>query len=58
MSEPKKTTLGEVINYTPDAYLSEDDLYFLRKTFKGNDRLIKLLRKLLCPSALDPDLPI
>lgn len=37
--------------------ITEDERDLLRATFKGNDKLLKLLRKLFLPE-LDPDAPI
>jgi hypothetical protein len=58
MAEQQKTSLRDVINYSPEQYLSEEELAIIRSTFKGNDRLIKILRKIMVPSAADLELPI
>jgi len=59
MSENQKpATLSDIINYQPEQYLSEAELSLVRSTFKDNDRLIKVLRKVLLPTAFDTDLPI
>lgn len=51
-------TLDELLPYVPDMYLKPDEVKELQTVFKGNERLIKILRKLFLPSALDPELPI
>lgn len=56
--QPKQAQLRDVLPYEPESYLSEQDLALLQTTFRGNDRLIKILRKLLLPTAFDPELPI
>lgn len=58
MSEQQKATLQDVLNYDADSYLSEDEIDLIRRTFKGNDKLIKVIRKILMPVLEDPDLPI
>jgi hypothetical protein len=58
MAEQQKASLRDVINYAPEQYLSEEELSTIRSTFRGNDKLIKILRKIMLPSALDLELPI
>lgn len=53
-----KSRLQDLLPYKPDTYLSDDEYSLVRSTFKGNDKLIKVLRKLLLPTAFDPELPI
>ena len=54
----KPTTLADIINYEPDKYITDDEMSLVRSTFKGNDRLIKVIRKIMLPTTLDPELPI
>ena len=51
-------TLNELLPYQPDQYLKPDEVAELQSVFKGNERLIKILRKLFLPTAYDPELPI
>lgn len=53
-----KAQLKDILNYNPDAYLSQEDLSLIKNTFGGNPRLIKVLRKILMPVVEDPDMPI
>lgn len=54
----KRTTLSDVINYAPETYLKQEELELIQSTFKGNDKLIKVLRKIMLPSVGDADMPI
>jgi hypothetical protein len=56
MSE--RATLRDVINYEPDTYLTQDDIKLIQATFRGNNELVAVLRKVLLPSVGDPNLPI
>ena len=58
MSNQEKASLSDIINYKAELYITEEDQTLLRDTFKGNERLIKLLRKVLLPTLSDPGLPI
>lgn len=58
MSEQKPATLSDIINYEPDTYLTVEDLDIIRSTFKGNKRLMRVLRKIMVPSVGDPELPV
>lgn len=53
-----KATLKDLINYDTEMYLSKEEEDLIRRTFKGNNALIKVLRKLFMPTAFDPELPI
>lgn len=53
-----KTGLRDIINYQPQNYFSNDEVALIQNTFKGNSRLIGVLRKLFIPTITDPDLPI
>lgn len=54
----ERATLKDLINYEPDTYITKDETSLIRNTFKGNDALFKVLRKVLLPSVGDPNLPI
>jgi|SRR3990167_2404300 len=56
MSQP--ANLKDILSYDPETYLSKDEVALIQNTFKGNERLIKVLRKLFLPTAFDPELPI
>jgi len=58
--QDSKTTLADVIgdSYTPEQYLSDGEIDLIKRTFKGNDALIKVLRKIFMTTAMDPELPI
>lgn len=58
MSEQKPATLSDIINYEPDTYLTVEDLDIIRSTFKGNKRLMRVLRKIMVPSVGDTELPV
>ena len=54
----KPASLKDVLPYETEAYLSKDEVTLVQNTFRGNEKLIKVLRKILLPTALDPELPI
>lgn len=58
----QKATLRDLTKdfYVPDNYLSADEDALIKNTFSGEtgDKLIKILRKIFLPTALDPELPI
>ena len=54
----EKSQLKEFLNYQPEEYLTDAEKTLLKQTFYNNDRLLKLLRKLLLPTVTDADLPI
>ena len=58
MSNKERATLSDVINYTPDTYLTEGDVELIRNTFKDNPRLMRVLRKVFLPSVGDGDMPV
>ena len=61
MSNPQerdKASLSDIINYKAELYITEEDQALIRDTFKGNERLIKLLRKVLLPTMADSNLPV
>jgi hypothetical protein len=58
MADNKPASLKDVLPYDPETYLSKDEVDLIRNTFQGNEKLIKVLRKIFLPSAFDPELPI
>jgi hypothetical protein len=50
--------LGDVLNYDPEQELSAEELSLIQHTFKGNNQLIAVLRKVFLPTLSDPSLPI
>lgn len=58
MAEPRPVQLRDVLPYEPETYLTESDLKWIQDVFRGDERGIKILRKLFLPTALDPELPI
>ncbi len=56
--EQKKATLKDILNYDTETYLSQSEVDLIKRTFKNNPELIKVLRKILLPTAFDPELPI
>lgn len=56
--KPQRASLSDMLNYEPDRYITDDEVRLLQSTFRGNKKLINLLRKLLIPTMSDPDLPI
>lgn len=59
MAEPEqRATLRDVINYEPEQYLSDEEIKLIQATFRGNNQLFKILRKVMAPTISDPELPI
>lgn len=56
MPEQKKASLRDVINYEADTFLSEDEVSLIRNVF-ADQKVIRVLRKVLLPSVNDPSLP-
>lgn len=54
----KPANLKDVLPYDPETYLSSDEVKLVQNTFRGNEKLIKVLRKIFLPTAFDPELPI
>ena|SRR3990167_1409323 len=58
MQNDKKVSLKDVLNYTADTLISNEDIALLRRAFKDNSALLNALRKLLLPSVGDSEMPI
>lgn len=54
----KGATLSDVLNYDPEQELSEQEISLIQNTFRGNNALIAVLRKVFLPTLSDPSLPI
>lgn len=52
----QRASLRDILNYEPEEYLSEDELNWIRDTFKGNEKGINVIRKLFMPNV--KDLPV
>lgn len=59
MAEQKPSSLKDIVGqyYEPEAYLSSDELSLIKSHFKDN-KVIKVLRKILLPTVADPDMPL
>lgn len=52
----KPVSLKDLLNYEAETYLSENDIDWVRSTFKDNPRGIAIIRKMFLP--ISHDLPI
>lgn len=53
-----KSGLGDILNYDPGNYFSEQEIGLIQSTFNGNQALLNVLRKILLPTLGDPEMPI
>jgi hypothetical protein len=51
--QQQAATLRDVLNYEPETYLSEDDMQWIRDTFKNNHKAISIVRKIFLPYYAD-----
>lgn len=58
MAKQERAQLKDILNYDPEVYFSEEEVSLLRSHFKGNVKLLAVLRKLFIPTIADPSLPI
>lgn len=58
MDDSQRATLRDIINYEPEAYLNEDEIKIIQDTFRNNNKLITILRKIMLPTMSDPSLPV
>ena len=57
--QPKeRSTLADILNYEPEQLLSKDEMALIGSVLNANPTFIKILRKVLLPSVVDPDMPI
>jgi len=56
MAEQAK--LQDMLSYTPEQYYTDEEMKLIRKTFKDNPELLKVLRKTFIPTITDPELPL
>lgn len=54
----EQAKLKDVLEYTPESYYTTGELELIKRTFKGNSELFRILRKTLLPSVADPNLPM
>lgn len=54
--EETKVTLEDVIGYAPETYFSEDEISWIKGTFRNNPKAINTIRKVFLPTA--KDLPV
>jgi hypothetical protein len=54
----QRASLRDVLNYEPEQYLSADELALIKSTFKDNQKLLNVLRKVMLPTISDPSLPV
>jgi len=47
-----------MLSYTPEQYYTDEEMKLIRKTFKDNPELLKVLRKTFIPTITDPELPL
>ena len=57
-SKGERAKLADVINYQPEQYLSAAEISLIQNTFKNNQALINVVRKVFIPTISDPTLPI
>jgi hypothetical protein len=56
MEQNNQVSLRDVLNYEAEQYLSEDEIDWIRQTFKGNTKAINIIRKCFIP--VMHDLPV
>jgi hypothetical protein len=54
----QRAQLKDMLSYEADTYYSEDEIGLIRRTFKDNNELIKVIRKTFLPTISDPELPL
>jgi hypothetical protein len=55
MSDNQKSPLQ--LNYAPPERFSDEERSIIRSTFKDNDKLLNILKKIMIPQYSDPDVP-
>jgi len=56
--EPTKARIEDVVSYQPKDYITQDEKNLIRYHFKGNDKLLNIIRKVFLPTIQDPELPL
>ncbi len=58
--EGKKVTIDEIVGYKADTYISEKEIKTIQSVFGGpqGKEILAILRKIMLPTVLDPNLPI
>lgn len=54
----QRASLRDVLNYDPEVYITPDEMALIKDTFKDNPKLLGVLRKVMLPTLLDPQLPL
>lgn len=59
-TQDEMASIEEIVGYKPETYLSDEEIEIIRTVFAGRQGaiLMHILRKVLMPTVLDPDLPI
>ncbi len=60
LPQDKKATIKDLVGYTPETYLSDDEIAIIQAVFNGpnGNKILKIIRKVMIPSISDPELPI
>lgn len=53
----ERATLKDVLNYDPEAYITDEEIDLIRRTFNSR-MVINVLRKIFLPTAFDGEIPI
>lgn len=56
----EQASLKDIVGYTPDSYFSEEEVSLIQQVFGGvtGKKMLKIVRKVLIPTLLDPELPV
>lgn len=57
MPEPQKQKLEDVLNYKPPSRISDEDLATITAAFKGNDKLVAAIKRVMIPSIFETEAP-
>jgi hypothetical protein len=58
MNQGQRATLKDIIPYQAQTHLTNNEIELIKATFRGNDELLTVLRKLFLPSVGDSSLPL
>jgi len=58
--QDKKASIKDLVGYTPETYLSDDEIGIIQAVFNGpnGNKVLKIIRKVMIPSISDPELPV
>lgn len=56
----KKASIEDIVGYKAETYLTEKEIKIIQSVFNGTQGkdILKIIRKIMMPSSLDPELPI